>query len=294
MLFIELTARCNEYCLHCYAESGPERHETLSLAEVRSVLEQAKTFGNPSLQFTGGDPLLHPDIPAALHLARELDYQDIEIYTNGLVLNDRLLNRLLPFAPRFAFSFYSDKAAIHDRITRVPGSFKRTLAAICRTKNAGLDVRIGVSIMPENQGQEQRILRFLKNEAGLPPANIHFDTVNAVGRGDSIKDKPESSGGNPDHYSREQESPSRTQETKWQGKLCVAASGNVYPCIFSRRNLLGNIRRQALTGILHQLDQRCLPAPSMARWKQCRQSLSCRDCQFISYALGMESEHAAA
>ncbi|MFQ5335683.1 MAG: radical SAM protein [Flavobacteriales bacterium] len=297
MLFIEMTARCNERCLHCYAESGPNRTEALSLQEIHGVLAQARAFGNPTVQFTGGDPMIHPDLAAAVKLASELSYPDIEIYTNGLLLNPRLLSQLAPFSPRFAFSLYSHNASVHDRITRVSGSFERTIAAIRRTKEAGLGVRIGATLMPENQGQEQEISRFIETEIGLPPSHIHFAKIKSVGRGSDRHEAAPADGGSKRHRGRLSETKNQHRQAsvrKRYGKLCVAADGNVYPCIFSRHTLLGNIHRQGLTEILHALDQRTLPEPSAVRWESCRQSLSCRDCQIISYALGMENEHAAA
>jgi radical SAM protein with 4Fe4S-binding SPASM domain len=69
------------------------------------------------------------------------------------------------------------------------------------------------------------------------------------------------------------------------GKLCISANGDIFPCIFSRRTKLGNIRNQSLTDILASLNQRTLSAPSTERWQQCRESLSCSDCQAIAYLL---------
>ncbi|MDQ6974724.1 MAG: hypothetical protein Q9M10_07540, partial [Mariprofundaceae bacterium] len=56
MLFVELTSKCNERCLHCYAESTPERQDFLNFDEVHITLQQARQLGRPFVQFTGGDP----------------------------------------------------------------------------------------------------------------------------------------------------------------------------------------------------------------------------------------------
>ncbi len=295
MLFIELTAKCNERCLHCYAESGPDRHDLLSFKEVKGVLKQAKQLGNPTLQFTGGDPLIHSGLIPLVGAARQLEYQDVEIYTNGLLLNGSLLEKLLPYSPRFAFSLYSHDAEIHDRITRTPGSFARTVAAIQRVKTAGLETRIGVTVMSENQGHEQDIVAFAKNRMGIEPEHINFDTVKTVGRGNGADVLPPSVDSHgPSHFHRAKKSTEKAHAARWHGKLAIAANGDVYPCIFARGTLLGNIRNQTLPDIIKALDQRNLQVPPATCWSRCKQSLSCRDCQVVSYILGMEDVHAAA
>jgi len=293
MLFIELTNRCNESCIHCYAESTPECSGRLELDEIEAVLKAARAFGNPAVQLTGGDPLIHPDIVEAAAAARDLGYKTLEIYTNGLSLNDAMLKRLLPYKPNFAFSMYSHDATVHDAITQVPGSHARTLAAIRRTQDAGLAVRIGIVLMPENKGQETDIVNFLQNELSLSAHQIGIDVVRSTGRGRFMWNyQPDltglrSFGHRPD---MPEMTPAETNAPAspvgHRGKLCVCSNGNIYPCIFSRQTLLGNIRCQTLTEIVQSLDRRKLPSPSAKRWKQCRQGLSCSDCQAIAYALG--------
>jgi len=256
-----------------------------------------RSLGNPAVQFTGGDPLIHPDIVEAVAAARDLGYKTLEIYTNGLALSDCMLKRLLPHRPNFAFSIYSHDAAVHDLITQVPGSHSRTLAAICRVQDAGLAVRIGIVLMPENKGQEANIISFLQNELSLSPNQIGLDVVRSTGRGQFMRNyQPDLTGLHgfghrpdmPEIAPVETNAPAPSSGRR--GKLCVSANGNVYPCIFSRRTLLGNIRCQTLTEIMQSLDQCNLPPPSAERWKQCRQGLSCSDCQAIAYALGPVSK----
>jgi len=305
MLFIELTDRCNERCIHCYAESAPECSNRLKLDEIKAVLKEARTLGNPTVQFTGGDPLIHPEIIEAVAAARDFDYKTLEIYTNGLALSDTMLKQLLPHRPNFAFSMYSHDATVHDQITQVPGSHSRTLAAIHRVQNVELAVRIGIVLMPENKGQEADTIRFLQDKLSLKSGQIGIDIVRSTGRGQFMQDyQPDLTGLHgfghrpdmPDTQS-ESDAPASTPESgtpvppySRRGKLCVSANGNVYPCIFSRQIRLGNIRDRDLRDIMRALDQHTLPPPSQQRWQQCRQGLSCSDCQAIAYALGQMTE----
>lgn len=272
MLFVELTDKCNEKCIHCYADSSPDRTDFLPLDQIKSALKQAATFGTPHLQFTGGDPLIHPQLIEAVEYAATLSFQGIEIYTNGLLLNDKLLQKLLPFQPSFSFSIYADNAETHDTITRVPGSWKRTLDAMKRAQNKGFKIRAGIALMDNNIDQAESMPEFLQRKFGLTTDQIRFDAVNQVGRG---KDLTMLQGITPSH--KPTSGPNR------RGKLCIAANGDVFPCVFARHFKLGNIAEQSLQEIFSALSYNEESDLNSKRWNSCREQLSCGDCRIIAY-----------
>jgi len=275
MLFVELTSRCNERCLHCYAESDPERNDFLTLEEIKQVLQQARQLGRPFVQLTGGDPLIHRNLLDIVAYTHALDFQGIEIYTNGLLLTDRLLEQLKPYTPRFSFSIYADDAAIHDHITRVAGSWKRTLSAMERAVTQGFDMRAGVVVMRENADAVVGIPQLLHDRLGLAERNIRFDPVNSVGRG-SVTALP----------AHIQISPSHAEVGDVRrGKLCVAANGDLYPCIFARHTRLGNIREKSLPVMMNELAYVKGTQDMMQRRQKCGEMLSCSDCQMVACLL---------
>jgi len=285
MLFIEVTSRCNERCIHCYADSSPERNEFLSLNDIKSVLEQAKELGHPFIQFTGGDPLIHPDIVAATEHAHSLGLTDIEIYTNGLLLHAPLLAELSsPFKPRFCFSLYSHDEAVHDAITRVPGSLARTLSAIRRVQASGLEVRIGIALMQVNAESLPETLTFLNDEFNIPTHFIRIDPINTAGRGGDVAAAENI---RIEHATAPHTPDLNNNHEQRLGKLCVDASGDVHPCIFSRNITLGNINNSSLKQMINHLNQSNATAPSAKRWQACKAQLSCHDCRLIAYHLGV-------
>jgi radical SAM protein with 4Fe4S-binding SPASM domain len=272
MLFIELTDKCNERCIHCYADSSPDRTNFLSLAQVHSALKQAADYGSPFVQFTGGDPLIHPHLIEAVEYAASLSFKGIEIYTNGLLLSDKLLQKLSPFKPGFSFSIYADSAEIHDAITRVPGSWQRTLDAMKRAQAAGFKIRAGIALMEDNIHCAENMPVFLKQQLGMEAEQIRFDAVNQVGRGKELKMLQ---GITPSH------TPSSGPNRR--GKLCVAANGDVYPCVFARNFKLGNIVQHSLQEIFNAMQHRDSSESDSKRWNSCREQLSCGDCRIIAY-----------
>ncbi len=298
LFFLEITNQCNECCIHCYASSSPECQDFLSLAEICAALEQARELGSPIVQFTGGDPLIHRDLVKAVSYACELKFEAIEIYTNGLLLSEKLLDALLPYEPMFAFSLYAADAATHDAITGVKGSFKRTKEAIKRAQERMFKVRVGMAVMEANAGHEQAVLDFVKAEFALNSDAVRFDPVHQTGRGRAYHSEnisfqaPQNSHlPNSRHYQGQQtglkEVGAETEQKKIRGKLAVCANGDVIPCIFNRMHVLGNIRHQNLAEIL-EADEECNGnrKPSVKRWNDCQSNLSCADCRMIAYTLG--------
>ncbi len=283
MLFVELTAKCNEQCIHCYADSNPERSENLTLDEIRSALDQARELGPAFVQFTGGDPLLHPNLVDAVAHAYQLNFSGIEIYTNGLLLSDTLLEKLRPFSPNIAFSIYSHIAITHDKISGTAHSFDRTSEAIRRAQHAGFNIRVGVALMEENAQQASNIRDFLLNDFHLDDTQIRFDPVKKTGRGVNIENA-EGIAYSVAHL------PDQRAPSERTGKLCFGYDALVYPCIFSRQTPLGNFRKNSLSEILENIKQQPLSGHSASNWKSCQERLSCTDCQMIAYALGDRSD----
>jgi len=302
LLFLEITDQCNERCIHCYASSSPECHDFLSLAEIKSILSQSRALGRPFVQFTGGDPLIHRDLVAAVAHARALDFQDIEIYTNGLLLHDTLLDKLFPHNPMMAFSLYSADESTHDGITQVKGSWKRTVAAMHKAQDMALRIRIGMAIMEQNAGHEQAMLDFALQAFALDKTAIRFDPVHQTGRGKSLNTqhivlKPSQNSHIPpssehveadnQHHVVQTDQPSfNSPSTGRRGKLAVCANGNVAPCIFNREHVLGNVRKSTLLEMLLHAECAGNTKPSVARWNACQNNLSCSDCQMVAYTLG--------
>jgi MoaA/NifB/PqqE/SkfB family radical SAM enzyme len=62
--WLEITGKCQLSCAHCYAESGPTgTHGAMSGADWHRVIDQAADLGVRMVQFIGGEPTLHPDLP---------------------------------------------------------------------------------------------------------------------------------------------------------------------------------------------------------------------------------------
>jgi MoaA/NifB/PqqE/SkfB family radical SAM enzyme len=175
----------------------------------------------------GGEPTMHPALPALIERARVRDFATVEVYTNGTMFHPRVKEAFIRHQVDLAFSVYAANPEIHDLVTQRTGSFERTLQSIRWAVEARLSVRASIITMSDNAGETERTQELLR-AMGL--TNIGADLVRGVGRGSTQND--------------------RNAEAQFDelcgacanGKLAVTASGQIFPCVFSRFWPVGHIR----------------------------------------------------
>src|SRR5262249_29716760 len=144
----DLTYRCNERCIHCYLDH--ENRGELSTRECIDVLEQLARSGTLFLTFSGGEIFLRKDFEEILAAARRLHF-DISLKSNALLVTAERAEMLkCRGVRRVQISVYSDDPAVHDAITKVPGSLQRSLAAIPLLQERGIQVKLACPLMKQN------------------------------------------------------------------------------------------------------------------------------------------------
>lgn len=131
---IELTTRCNYRCGHCY---NFNRHNPtykgdkgLSTEEVLALISELAKLGVVELTFSGGEPLLRPDIAQLIAHSYSLHLITL-LKTNGSLLDAELLAELAETGlSEVEITIYGFSAESHDAFTGVKGSFEATLQAI--------------------------------------------------------------------------------------------------------------------------------------------------------------------
>jgi len=154
-VMFELTYRCSEKCLHCY-NPGATRNDDerctrnqlveMNIDEYRRIIDEMCDAGMVSATITGGDPFSHKDVWDILDYLYQKDVA-VSILTNGLSLNSQI-ERIAALFPRdISLSIYSGDAKEHDYITRVEGSWERTVNIIAALRRQAIPVRINCVIM---------------------------------------------------------------------------------------------------------------------------------------------------
>jgi cyclic pyranopterin phosphate synthase len=85
-LRISLTPKCNLSCIYCHKEGETSPGAQLSAEEIAEILRVATTFEIRSVKFTGGEPLLRPDL---LEIVQSVPPgMESSLTTNGILLAD--------------------------------------------------------------------------------------------------------------------------------------------------------------------------------------------------------------
>src|SRR3989304_3014780 len=68
----EVTRACAFACVHCRADAQHQRDpRELTTADAYHLIDRIKEFGDPILIFTGGDPMMRPDLFDLIRYAAE-------------------------------------------------------------------------------------------------------------------------------------------------------------------------------------------------------------------------------
>lgn len=274
-VWIEVISNCNLRCLHCYAEALPQQMERPGKKVVIDWMDQASKLGCPTIQLTGGECTLRDDLPELLVHARSR-FDTVEIFTNATLLTPQQIRFLSENRIQVAFSFYSYKSDVHDRITGVPGSHHKTLESLKLLIADRVKVRGGIIGLKQNESDLEATEYFLKSlGVAVGPA----DPVRPCGRGRKQEFWPEKYGqcmvnAKPQFMPEaEQYCSSQYWNSCWFGKLAISPEGDVLPCVFARDQVAGNLYEKSL----EQIFQNGL----MSYWQLTRDDIVvCRDCEY--------------
>ncbi|MBK7583057.1 MAG: radical SAM protein [Myxococcales bacterium] len=178
-LDLKLGFACNNRCLFC--AQGEKRTECaarpaeLLLAELRAARPEAT-----GVVLTGGEPTLYKKLVPLVKAARQLGFASVQLQTNGRMLAyTRVLDALIDAGvTEIAPSLHGASAAVHDELTRAPGSFEETCAGITHALDAGLPVMTNSVITRHNVGTLCEMVALL---ASLGVRKMQLAFVHPVG-----------------------------------------------------------------------------------------------------------------
>ena len=123
-LRITLTNRCNVNCLYCHHDGMVKSKDEMTADELYTICKIAKKIGVRKIRLSGGEPLLKKDIVEIVERIASLDFKDISMTTNGILLGkyaqelkDAGLDRVnvsLDTLNRETFEFITKKDYLED------------------------------------------------------------------------------------------------------------------------------------------------------------------------------------
>ena len=284
-IWLELTSACNSKCLHCYAECGPSCTIPEQVPHQRwlSLIDEAKQAGATGIQFIGGEPLLYLAWRELVVRAHQLGYDYIEIFTNGTLVDDDCVDFFKQYNVNIATTIYADNAETHDKITLQPNSFNKTMTAIEKIMAANIPLRIASVIMKDNEHEVENIIKLYER---LGMKNVYPDVIRPTGRGDdqhllpTTYCKPPIK---PPFYTDEDSfNDAHHHHSCLAGKVAVTTAGDIFPCIFARNELCGNILKDSLADVLSgQQLTKCwhTTKDNINKCSDCEYRYACSDCR---------------
>lgn len=181
---LEVTARCNNNCRHCYINLPPgdqaALQDELTLEEISRIAGQAASLGALWCLITGGEPLLREDFPD-LYLALKRKGLLVSVFTNACLVTVEHIKLFRKHPPRdIEVTVYGVTAETYERVTRVPGSFAAFCRGLDRLLGGGVKVNLKAMALRSNVHELPAIARFCREITKDyfrfdPMLNLRFD-----------------------------------------------------------------------------------------------------------------------
>lgn len=154
------TNACNLKCPHCYRDAGKGGPEELTTSEGFSLLEEIQKAGFQIIVFSGGEPLMRPDLCDLIAKARSLGLRPV-LGTNGILLTQEKVQQLKEAgAAAVGISVDSIESMKHDRFRGVDGAWEATRQGITNCREAGLPFQIHTTVFPWNYSEIETITNY--------------------------------------------------------------------------------------------------------------------------------------
>ncbi len=319
-----MTRRCNLRCIHCYAHARAQADDDeLTTAEGRALLDDLAAFGVPVVLFSGGEPLLRPDLPELASYAVTRGMRAV-ISTNGTRIDAATARTLKTIGLSYVGISLDGMEEVNDRFRAVPGAFRAALEGIRHCQEAGIKVGLRFTINRHNVGEIPAVFRLIE-EMDIP--RVCFYHLVYAGRGSALVDQdlsPEETRRTLDFILEEtrrlhaagkpkevltvdnhadgpyvylrlrREDPARAAEVlellRWnegnnsgRGIGCVSWNGEVHADQFWRHLSFGNVRRRPFSAIWTDTSH-----PVLARLKEKKKYVTgrCARCRWLDVCGG--------
>lgn len=273
--WIEITQRCNLYCRHCYESSSKNVEiSDMSMQDFETAVNALQSIGIQRIQLVGGEPLIHPQIAEMIKIAKDT-FEFVEVYTNGTLLTEELLELITDRKVALAFSLYAADSAVHDYVTCTKGSYDLTIARIQKALDLGNTVRVAsveMKDIPRYVFDDKRAMA----RADLPRvtgrAGLHLYSRDMLRRKLITKEtfrKLLSA----DDFLRNQK-----VHNCFGARLYVDCKLDVYPCVMERRLTYGNLKEIPVTQMVGA-EPAFLTKDKIKGCKDCEFRYACFDCR---------------
>ena len=160
----EVTQACDLACVHCRASAQPERNPAeLSTEQGYRLLDEIRSFGEPLMVFTGGDPLKRPDLYELIRYSVKIGLRtNVTPSATPLLTAEAIEGFQAAGIARMAISLDGPDAAMHDEFRGIPGTFDRAMFALRHARDIGLDTQLQTTVSRRNMARLAEVAEIAK------------------------------------------------------------------------------------------------------------------------------------
>ena len=161
---LEITARCNMNCRHCYinlpAGDREAQAQELTVPQIIDIARQAVDMGALWCLVTGGEPLLRPDF-AEIYMGLKRLGLLVSVFTNATLISDEHIELFKKYPPRdIEVTVYGVTSETFDAVTRRSGSFELFMNGINKLKESGVRIRLKAMALKSNLHEQEAIAAY--------------------------------------------------------------------------------------------------------------------------------------
>ncbi len=177
------TRRCNLHCIHCYSESQDQSYPNeIGHEEAFPLIDSLAEYGAPVLLFSGGEPLMRPDLLELATYATKKGMRTV-LSTNGTLISPSVAKGLKKAGFSYIGISLDGLGEINDKFRGKPGAYVEALQGIKNCRQAGLRVGARFTITNYNYQSVPGIFDLLISE-DIPRACFYHLVY--AGRGTKI------------------------------------------------------------------------------------------------------------
>ncbi len=159
-----ITRTCNLKCVHCYNDSGVGKPSNeVTTEKAKAVLDDLASYGVPSVLFSGGEPLMRPDLFELMEYAVSKGLR-VVISTNGTLIDEDKARRIKELGVSYVGISLDGMGPINDKFRGVEGAFERTVTGIRNCQRAGVRVGLRLTLTGQNVQDLKALFDFFEAE----------------------------------------------------------------------------------------------------------------------------------
>lgn len=297
-LHIEITSKCNERCVHCYI---PHENKICDIDTdlFYDIVKQCYKMNVLHITISGGEPFLHKNFCNFLKKCREYNFS-VNVLSNLTLLDNNIIHEMRA-NPLLGVqtSLYAMDAEIHDGITQMAGSFEKTKKSILKLIENDIPLQISCPVIRQNKdhyadviewakkynvyaGEDYVIIGNYDNSSKNINCRLHLDAIKKIIHKKAEKDDNYIKNLLVDSENKKKSTPDDFICSVCNSSICIAETGDVYPCAGWQGYVVGNIRNKPLSEIWDNSPKvqflRSLRRHDFPQCIQCEQKDFCTMC----------------